>query len=333
MVEVRESISRDLWSISDESDDVETPLQVWQRMFGQFQPIKDFDDKPGLLITSKLVLRRKCRRRIGTRPVETGDSSSEDETLPAKRTRSSKTRRTVKDEARRKKTRKLSAKSTSDATFNISPSVKVADSPESTAQTRLQKRALPIGRVSEKESKKPVQFNEEYIDHASSNVSNDEGDDSQKTILLDTPDLDESYEATTLEKKCEENYPDQPGHSDSHSSDIQQSEATLSLAEIEESDPESKLTPDAADADTKDVYDESTDIDDDKDVSFPITCPSNVDKTLLPHIESTELDEIFFKPLITKKPPPIRSQKKTTSKLPMFASAKNLSYSVIFPHS
>ena len=106
MVEVRESTSRDLWSISDERDDVETSLQIWQRMFGQFQPsnyFHDREDKPGLLITSKPVLRRKCRRRIGTRPTESGDSSSEDETLPAKRTRSSKTRRIEKDEARTNK--------------------------------------------------------------------------------------------------------------------------------------------------------------------------------------------------------------------------------------
>ena len=174
-----------------------TKAMTWRHhcRFGQLQPSKhiyDIEDKPGLLITSKLVLRQKCRRRIGTRPAETGDSSSENETLPAKRTRSSKTKRTVKDKARRKKTRKLSAKSTSDANFDISPGVKVADS-ESTTQTRLQKRAVPIRRKFVKEPKKPVQVIEEYIDHVSFNVSNNEADDSQKPILVDGPDLDRSY--------------------------------------------------------------------------------------------------------------------------------------------
>jgi len=281
----KSSYSSSAWPISDESDDLETPLQVWNRLFGACGSSEEIEaavlcagnitnNASKASTNNKRFGKRKCHRRVRSRVYSDDDDelTEESRNLPTKPS-------------------SLVIENDDFPVIESQPSPSPPRTTQRMPRSSSRKRRPPTRKSSRKKKsrKKALEFLEESslpfsectAATISEKLSPDPGEnlnDSQATILLDTPEIADtgSFEFTNPEAL--------------HNDEIDDRIANLGKDEIiiEESDHENIQAFDH----------------------------ENIQPSL-PKIESTELDDIFFKPVASsKKPPPARTQKKKSGKVP-----------------
>ena len=285
MIKIAESCSSPVWPISDESDDLETPLQVWNRLYGTEVSALGRETIPlptcvnrspnrstlALAGNKSLTTRRGRRRRVRSREVELAPSS-DDEVIEVKRKADVKLLVLPSGEA-------------DSSTIEDEPSPPPLKSSGRVTRSSSRKRRPPSTHKSTRKKKihrKPLEFLDESTLPSSENATSTASDllsrksneksDSQETILLDTPELGDtdSFEVQNQETSYDQDQPSNPLKDDRKKTD----QDRQSPVEVEESDPDNATQP------------------------------------FVMEVEPTELDDIFFKPLPSKKPPPARTQKK-----------------------
>ena len=342
MVEIAES-PRDLhpWPISDESDDLETPLQVWQRLFGNSQleagnstsssTVKECKDA---VTIRKNGVKRKCRRRVSSRESQSLSTSDEEESIIGQ-----KLRPKAKSKPRSNQT-KIGCKSpqnqpSSDEFLVIEddpspPRKKGVQTRSTTRRQRGQLARCKPSRKQRKTRKKPLEFigddkkavdpTSEFQTTASDTYVDEKLNDSQATILLDTPELVDSLEVSKRED-VKMNHP-QTSALTSTEQEVHPVRSDEIITRVEESDPENLLGAKKKASKVIISDDSSTDIDKNDGISTDIHLPHSSVKNPphpSPEVETTDLDEIFFKPhASTKKPPPTKAHKKLASNYSVF---------------
>ena len=132
MVDVCESHSPDCFSpITDESDNLETPLQIWERWYASGKDGASNQGKQGDVLTiRKPQSKRRTRRRLNSR--ETMKESSSDDDFVVKRKLRSKVK-SSKVEPRLPASRKRSKKMSTILSLKGTPSTAMHCDEESTA--------------------------------------------------------------------------------------------------------------------------------------------------------------------------------------------------------
>lgn len=320
----------DYSSVSEESDDLPTPLQIWQRLYDSVECFseKSYTTEPsdvqkhGVVLIKKTVSKRKTRRRLISNDIHCNSSSDEDVTV--KRKLRLRTRKNSKEKSQPCRSRKFGLKSnvtdnnsqndleitTEDFDFSTTNKTALVKRETKSFNKRKKINAQPVRRstrLKKQSRKRPIEFLENTSELSRTEKSDRE--DSIKTILLSTPD----FSSFDNDEAC---IPQSPSDSSLHEGPSR-SKNSCSITEVPESDSESHVVENANESLLlkHTIFDGDNQIVDENNSSKDAVVPSSRDDQKLSKIdyESSALDDIFFKSSSSKrKPPPGRSQKKTT---------------------
>ena len=309
MIEIAESPAYDSprWS-SDESDDLETPLQVWRRLYGNPQLTAyrattlscasgTTNSSTETATVRRPVEKRRSRRRVNSRVDWILSSSDDDKDIQARpKSRQSK----IRDE-------------------DDSPVIVDEPSPPRRIRTSFRKKRQTRGSLKgKKRQKKPLEFltDEEVSANTDCNttvasevVSDQDLDDSQKTVLLDTPELIDSFEIADGDATSNEDQTNTSRCGKDSAVSNQIPRGSLVAGDSNDGMLDAGPTSTGNDLTTTDDH-LST------EVLKPPSSTHQKSFRAFPASDVEDVDEIFFKPQKKcKKPPPFRSQKKSTGKI------------------